>query len=89
VCGKTRRQGGRVENLVAFMFFGQHLLHKAEEHEVYIFRKALLEFDFFDFLSHLHVRFDNAVGRFKVQKLCRSYFVTRVQQIAKQGSGQQ
>ena len=73
VCCKTRRQGGRFENLVAFLVFGQHLLYKAEEHEICIFRKTLLEFDFVDFLSHLHVRFDNAVGRFKMQKLCRSH----------------
>ena len=61
--------------MVAFWFFGQHLLYKAEEHEICIFRKTLLEFDFVDFLSHLHVRFDNAVGRFKMQNLCRSYYL--------------
>ena len=73
VCGKTRRLGEDSEFGSTFVFW-QHLLYIAEKHEIYIFRKALLEFDIVDLLSHLHVRLDNAVGRFNMQKLCRTYY---------------
>ena len=57
--------------------FGQHLLYKAEEYEIKIFRKALFVLDLLNLLSHLHIRFDNAVGRFKIQKYVTDYNNTR------------
>jgi len=88
VSGKTRRRGEDSE-LGSMFVFWQYLLYIAEEHDIQIFRKALLELDIADLFVHLHVRFDNAVDRFRMQSYVAVTISTRVNQIAKQWNGQQ